>query len=216
MLKYIYRYTPAPFWNTARFFYRAYIKRKYLKGKRPFVPGETSKAYQRRINENFFDLYCRGRGLDIGYGGDPVKPGVDVWDFEHGDAQLLSGVPDSLYDFVYSSHTLEHLNDPGEALINWWRVLKPGGILLLYIPHRDLYEKKKTLPSRFNDNHKHFFIIDNDEAPDTIGLRSLIEKTLNNFEIIYIKTCSYGNTITDPYQHSNGEYSIEAVIRKVK
>lgn len=216
MLKYIYRYTPSPIWNTGRFIYRNYLKRKYLTKGRPFIPGETFKARSRREKENFFELYCRGEGLDIGYGGDPVVPGVDVWDFEHGDAQLLQGAARGKYEFVYSSHTLEHLNDPSEAMYNWWRVLKPGGYLIIYIPHRDLYEKKKTLPSRFNDNHKHFFLIDKDENPDTIGLIPLIRRTLTNYEIVYIKECSEGNTIKDPDRHSNGEYSIETVIRKIK
>lgn len=216
MLKFIYRYTPAPIWNLGRFFYHSYLKRKYLTKGRPFIPGETSKAHNRRLREGFFKLYCYGNGLDIGYGGDPVIPGVDVWDFEHGDAQHLNGVPENKYDFVYSSHTLEHLDNPFEALVNWWRVLKPGGYLIIYIPHRDLYEKKTTLPSRFNENHKHFFLIDKDESPDTIGVLSLLKRTLNNYEVVYNKECSEGNTIKEPDRHGNGEYSIETVIKKVK
>ncbi len=53
--------------------------------------------------------------------------------------------------------------DPKVALKNWWRVLKPGGYLIIYLPHRDLYEKKKNLPSRFNTNHTHFFLIDEED-----------------------------------------------------
>jgi SAM-dependent methyltransferase len=131
-----------------------------------------------------------------------------------GDAQYLPGVADHSYDYAYSSHTLEHMSDPAIALKNWWRIVKPGGFLILYVPHRDLYEKKATLPSRFNPDHRHFFLADRYEAPDTIGLLPLIQSALVGADIVYVDTCSEGHTITDPDIHSDGEYSIEAVIRK--
>jgi len=187
----------------------------FLRGKRrSFNPAETSKARARREEDGFFGSYCIGRGLDIGYGGDPVTPDCDVWDIEHGDAEMLSGIADSIYDFVYSSHTLEHLSNPTTALSNWWRVLKQGGYLILYVPHRDFYEKKKKLPSRWNPDHKFFLLPEKDELPDTLGVKPLIEKSLNNFDIVYLKECTHGFTRTDPAVHSDGEYSIEAVIQK--
>ncbi|MCL5022895.1 MAG: class I SAM-dependent methyltransferase [Nitrospirae bacterium] len=140
--------------------------------------------------------------------------GCTGWDFENGDAQFLEGIADSFFDFVYSSHTLEHMVTPEIALRNWWRVLKPGGFLALYVPHRDLYEKKKELPSRWNDDHRHFFLPDRDEPPATTGILPLIRRALSGYSIEYIKECNEGHTITDPEIHSDGEYSIEAVIRK--
>lgn len=194
--------------------------RYILFGNLPFLGrkrsyGETHKAEERRIRESFFDRYCKGIGLDIGYGGDPLVTNVTGWDFEHGDAQLLNGIEDEYYDFVYSSHLLEHMLDVKRSLRNWWRVLKPGGYLILYLPHRDLYEKKARLPSRFNDDHKHFFLPDVDELPDTIGIIPLLERTLDTYEVIYCKICDEG--FTDPGQdlQSTGEYSIEVVIKKL-
>ena len=73
--------------------------------------GETSKAHGRRVRENFFEKYCRGEGLDVGYGGDVIVPGCAGWDFRNGDAQYLPGVEDETFDFVYSSHCLEHMYD---------------------------------------------------------------------------------------------------------
>ncbi len=69
--------------------------------------------------------------------------------------------------------------------------------MILYLPHRNLYEKKKTLPSRWNLDHKHFFLIDKDEEPDTIGIIPMIQRSLSDFEIVYAKECSEGHTI--PY-----------------
>lgn len=215
ILSVLLRITPAPIWKIGSRIYHSYLKHKYLKGERPFIPGETSKAKSRRFREGFFEKYTRGSGLDVGYGGDLVAPNAVGFDFEHGDAQYLSNIKNDEYDFVYSSHTLEHMQNPAVAIKNWFRVVKPGGFLILYIPHRDLYEKKKTLPSRFNPNHTAFFLIEKDELPDTLGIVPLIQKNLKNFEIVYAKECSEGHTMTDPLKHSDGEYSIEVVVKKL-
>lgn len=197
---------PYPVWNLLK-------KGIFRLGGRPRVPGETAKAHDRRVREGFFDLYCKGRGLDIGFGGDPVVPGVQGFDFEHGDAQYLATVKDSTFDFVYASHTLEHMVDPRVALRNWWRVLRPNGYLLLLVPDRELYEKRLTLPSQWNSDHKTFFMLDAHEAPDTVGMRALITETLNDAEIISVRRCDEGYQ-RQGSDHPTGEYSIEAVIRK--
>jgi SAM-dependent methyltransferase len=201
--------------NFLKKIYHFFRNKKYLKHGQPGTKAETSKAKLRRQNEEFFNKYCLGKGLDIGYGGDPLLPDVDVWDREHGDAQYLNGIIDETYDFVYSSHTIEHMVNPHTTLINWYRVVKKGGYLIIYLPHRDLYEKKKSLPSRFNADHKQFFLIDKDEAPDTIGVITMIGRSLLDHEIIYVKQCDKGFTVTDPLKHSDGEYSIEVVIKKL-
>ena len=46
---------------------------------------------------------------------------------------ILSGK----YDFVLSSHMLEHTANPLRALEEWKRVLQPGGALILVVPARD-------------------------------------------------------------------------------
>ncbi len=177
--------------------------------------GETHKARARREREGFFEQYCRGYGLDIGYGGDPVIEGVTGWDFEDGDAQDLRGLADESFDFVYSSHLLEHLPDHERALRNWWRVLKSGGYLILLLPHRDLYEKKARLPSRFNEDHKHFILPDRDDPPDTIGLVPLLNRVLADSQLIYCKTCDEGYFDPGLELPSTGEFSIEAVVQKL-
>ncbi len=216
LVKPLKKVTPKPIWGLIQRVYYGFWKFKYLTFGRTVTKGQTSKAKQRRMREGFFKKYCEGKGLDIGYGGDILTSNCRGWDFEHGDAQYLNGIPDSEFDFVYSSHTLEHLEEPDVALENWWRVIKPGGYLILYIPHRDLYEKKTTLPSRWNEDHKHFFLLDKDEKPDTIGIIPLIQRTLTNYEVIYAKECKEGHTITAPEVHSDGEFSIEVVMRKTR
>ena len=177
--------------------------------------GETAKAHDRREREGFFEKYCRGVGIDIGYGADLIVPGCSGWDFQNGDAQYLAGIADESFDFVYSSHCLEHMYAVRIALQNWFRVVRKGGYLLLAIPHRDLYEKKSQLPSRWNGDHKHMFLIGRSEPPDTLDIMEEIKCALNGYDIKYIKACDAGHTITDPLVHSDGEYQIEIVIQKI-
>jgi SAM-dependent methyltransferase len=53
------------------------------------------------------------------------------------EATELVGIASGSYDFVLSSHTLEHIANPIRALHEWSRILKPNGTLALVIPHRD-------------------------------------------------------------------------------
>jgi len=41
---------------------------------------------------------------------------------------------DQQFDVVIASHILEHLEDDGAALADWYRLLKPGGLLLVGVP----------------------------------------------------------------------------------
>lgn len=177
---------------------------------------ETFKARERRVREGFFLKYCKGKGLDIGYGGDLLALNCIGYDLENGDAQHLSEIRPESYDFVYSSHLLEHMRALKVALKVWFKAVKPGGYFILYVPERDLYEKKKRLPSRWNSGHYYFFLLEHDDPPDTIGLLPFIALSLSGYKLIYAKVCDEGHTITDPKQHSNGEYSIEVVLKKVK
>lgn len=49
----------------------------------------------------------------------------------------LSCIEDSSYDFILSSHSLEHIANPLKALNNWKRVLRRNGFLLLVLPDKD-------------------------------------------------------------------------------
>lgn len=53
-----------------------------------------------------------------------------------GDVITLTGIADSSFDGIYSSHNLEHLHyiDAGRALDSFYRVLKVGGMCVIAIP----------------------------------------------------------------------------------
>jgi SAM-dependent methyltransferase len=124
---------------------------------------EASKAAARLKREGNFQRWITGEVLDIGAGNDPIMPDARVWDIPDGDAQKLESLEDASYDTVFSSHCLEHMRDPQEALANWWRVLKPGGHLVILVPDADLYEQG-IWPSVFNPDHKWTFNISTDRT----------------------------------------------------
>lgn len=53
------------------------------------------------------------------------------------EATSLEGLDDKIYDFVLSSHTIEHTANPLRALREWVRVLRRDGVVVLLVPHRD-------------------------------------------------------------------------------
>lgn len=146
---------------------------------------ECSKSIVRRLADaNFVRRYFVGRGVDIGGKPDPLSlygslfdrmGEVRVWDWEDGDAQLMSGVEDESFDFVHSSHCLEHLVDPAAGLRNWLRITRPGGHLVVMVPDEDLYEQG-IFPSTFNRDHKWTFTIHKHS--------SWCERSLNVFDLI--------------------------------
>ena len=99
-----------------------------------------------------------GKGIDIGCGPDPVTPDVCKFDVENGDANQITKYVHEVFDFVFSSHCLEHMRNPGEAILDWWKLVRPGGHLFFIVPDEDLYEQG-VFPSRFNADHKATFTI---------------------------------------------------------
>ena len=190
---------------------------------------ECSKSIMRRMHEpNFSNRYFVGKGLDIGGGPDPLglylelfprMRGVKIWDKTDGNAETLDTIENCIFDFVHSSHCLEHLDDPSQALQNWFRVLKPDGYLVIMVPDEDMYEQGE-FPSTWNGDHKFTFTISkkNSWSPKSINILDLLETLDENHEIIKIQKldASYRYNIPrfDQSLTPIGECGIEIIIRK--
>ena len=105
--------------------------------------GELYPQFQAEGNGSQFAIpfakkVCVGEGYDIGYSRVdwklPGAIGIDLKDSTPYDAMNL---PEYEVDYIYSSHTLEHLVDWVKALEYWSTKIKRGGVLFLYLPHRD-------------------------------------------------------------------------------
>lgn len=133
--------------------------------------------------------YTRGIGADIGCGpwkGFPHWVGVDSCkdtalfgiqmkpDIE-ADVSKAMPFEDGELDFAFSSHTLEHIVDYKAALAEWWRCIKVGGHLVLYLPHADLYPRCGE-PGANPDHVSDFVPEDIIEAMREIGCWDLLVK----------------------------------------
>jgi len=75
------------------------------------------------------------------------------------DAVDISHVQDECYDFVFSSHSLEHIANPLKAVKEWLRVIKSNGHIIIIVPeksrcfdHKRNYSKFSTLLSQYEKN----------------------------------------------------------------
>ncbi len=183
--------------------------------------GETAKAFDRRTREGWFAKYINLKkpGIDIGCQYDPINRIFNRWDqiFGDGDCTLMEGVPNDAFSTTYCSHVLEHLSDPVKAVKRWFEITAPKGHLIIVVPHRDLYEGKKALPSRWNHDHKSMWLPEEEEAPDTRSLLATIDEALHGeeYQLLELRVIDEGCTPATSTTHASGEYSIEAVIKKL-
>lgn len=62
---------------------------------------------------------------------------LDLVDVEIvGDGELLETVKDSSLDFLIANHMIEHCQNPLEAIRNYMRVLKIGGVIYMAVPDK--------------------------------------------------------------------------------
>jgi SAM-dependent methyltransferase len=138
--------------------------------------GFEARKTNRIRDAKFLQTYFAGSVLDIGCGPDLVVPTARPFDQEHGDANRITDYfPAESFDCVHSSHCLEHMRDVPAALASWWSLVKPGGYMVVVVPHEDLYELGYW-PSLFNLDHKATFRLDtlSSWSPVSFELRALV------------------------------------------
>lgn len=179
---------------------------------------ETAKSYQYKIDTGFMSRYFSGDNiLEIGHqGGDGNRETIVEWatgiDLGYpGYDGLHLPFPDNSQDAIYSSHCFEHVHNADETLREWFKKVKIGGYIIIVVPHQYLYEKRLTMPSRYNPYHIKFF---------TPGkLLSLIEESLpmNEWRLRHLSDNDKDFDYSLPAdQHSTGCYEIECVIQKIE
>ncbi|MBE9531319.1 MAG: methyltransferase domain-containing protein [Proteobacteria bacterium] len=87
----------------------------------------------------FASHFCKGKGLDIGGFFEWTYPGATPINIVIEDKWDAYNLPEEKYDYIFSSHTLEHLPDYVKALEYWRSHLKgEGSVIFLYLPHPDM------------------------------------------------------------------------------
>ncbi|AMV25176.1 hypothetical protein VT84_12325 [Gemmata sp. SH-PL17] len=141
------------------------------------------------------------------------------FDAPDGDAQDLARYPDARFDFLHSSHCLEHLRDPFAALANWVRVVRPGGHLVVLVPDEDLYEQG-VWPSTFNAEHRHTFTVYKARSwsPVSVNVTDLVASVGDRAEALKIELLHHtfvpGPARADQTLNPVSECAIEFVLRK--
>ncbi len=198
---------------------------------------ESSKSIFHKLKDSrYATRYIVGDGIDIGAGQDslalyheffPLMNSCRSWDMPDGDAEFMKTVEDNTFNFVHSSHCLEHMNNAKNALENWVRILKPGGYLICIVPDEDLYEQG-VFPSTFNDDHKHTFTIYKKKSwtKYSISIVNLLSELKQEIEIkkIELLDATYRYDLNNHFNQKRydqtltpiGEASIEFIIKKVK
>lgn len=117
--------------------------------------GQIYPSYLKEGNAAQFAIpaaqhFCKGKGLDVGCGKWPFPGSIPI---EIKDGKDAMSLPNGAYDYIFSSHCLEHLNDPVSALEHWKSKLKTGGVLFLALPHPDM----RYWRPQFCRRHRHLF-----------------------------------------------------------
>lgn len=116
--------------------------------------------------------YCRGNGVDLGSSGDPVVPHaiqVDLppAEYRHYNTSRPEAViqwrgsamdlpfKDATLDWLHSAHLLEDFADWAPPLMEWNRVLKPGGYMLIAVPDRGRFRAAVARGQGDNLSHRH-------------------------------------------------------------
>lgn len=131
--------------------------------------------------------YLQGKGLDIGCGRWKIKKdaiGVDV--VQKPGIDLIIKNWDQLnlkYDYVFSSHCLEHISNWEDALSSWVKIIKDDGIIFLYLPNPVVYNRWS---SKYRKAHKHDFTLQIIVRKlITLGIK-IIDKGYNDYASMWI------------------------------
>lgn len=85
---------------------------------------------------------------------------------------------DKKYDLILNSHVIEHLANPLKALINWSKILNPGGCVLSVIPDKSMmFDCKRPITTM---SHLASDLINKVEEDDETHIKEALELFENN------------------------------------
>ena len=164
--------------------------------------------------KSHFAPFCKGNGADLGFGDDPINETAICIDRAEGAEGRAPGpylhpthyvgdvrhLPfrNGVLDYVFSSHVLEDFpeRETWPVLLEWLRVIKPGGYLCLFLPDQPTYAAhcaaRGVEPNRA---HK-----------------------VSHFGLDYVKRCLVGapaKVISETFPFPGNAYSFATVLQKL-
>lgn len=110
-------------------------------------PKFQSEGFAAKFAFPFANELCKGQGLDVGCNREEwalkshcdrtvtiIDPEINK-DFHATNLPVNEFSDCGKWDFIFSSHCLEHVPNWTETLLYWRDKLKTGGVLFLYLPH---------------------------------------------------------------------------------
>ena len=110
---------------------------------------ELPDGYESRKCRYRVSTLCRGTGLDLNVRDEKIVPSaIGICKVKNPRADItldisandgLGMFADNQFDYVFDSHQLGDFVCTQAILKEWWRVVKPGGFLILYEQDKDYY-----------------------------------------------------------------------------
>lgn len=176
--------------NEFSFYLKGLLRDRGLKALYQFMNRPLRRSHSRNLIKRFAPT---GVGLEIGVGARTIAPvnrtilsdGHHSHGVDHSIAKAFFPAhaipyPDGTFSFVLSEHVLEHIPNPIQALREWIRVLKPGGTILLFLPHKertnDRFRSRTPLSHLIEDEARGVDALDPTHLAEWIEL--VVEKNL--------------------------------------
>lgn len=125
--------------------------------------------FRAKCADLFYWKYLKGKVLEFGCGlgqniflHKNISTGIDVSDFALEECKKrgirigknIKNIDASSFDSVLCVHTLEHLKNPYETVSDFYRILRPGGGLVIILPFS---KNNKPIKHFKSDVAKHFY-----------------------------------------------------------
>lgn len=132
-------------------------------------------------------IWFFGKGIDIGGFDEKIFPNFIKIEYDLKKARNITSFIKDKFDCVYSSYFLQHFEEPYNVMLEFWKLVKKNGYMIIIVPDEDLYEQG-FFPSKMCNLSKHTFTISkrNSWCDKSINLLDLANK-IPNSKIIKIE-----------------------------
>ncbi len=176
--------------NDFRHYFQNLYRDRGIKAFYQFLNRPLRRSFSRSLIKKYAPV---GLGLEVGVGERTIAPTdrtiLSDGFAEHGVGQSIARAyfkgddtpfEDETLSFVLSEHVLEHIPNPIKSLKEWIRILKVGGKLIIFLPHKertnDCHRSVTSLEHLISDYEKDVSINDDTHFQD--WWENVVEKGL--------------------------------------
>lgn len=132
--------------------------------------------------KHILNVVYGGKGIDFGGAAGPVTKEAITVDFSKEDIFKRKVKYNSLKevdfkaDFIFTSHTLEHIPDLDTIFNNMKEVIKPGGDVIIHLPAYTCVRWRNGLHTnkKFNDHYWTFYLSQDEDTVNGLNLSNTL------------------------------------------